>query len=76
MRTTLDIEEPVLLAVRSIAGQTGKSMGRVVSELLAKALLRSPEAEIRNGIPILPRRASDSLATMEVVNALRDGDGP
>ena len=38
MRTTLDLDGPVLSEVRRLAKRDGKSIGRVVSELLAVAL--------------------------------------
>jgi hypothetical protein len=38
MRTTLDIDEPILREVKAIHEKQGRSMGAVVSELLAEAL--------------------------------------
>jgi hypothetical protein len=40
MRTTLDIDDPVLREVRAIHRKEGRPMGAVVSELLADALAR------------------------------------
>jgi hypothetical protein len=40
MRTTLDIDDPVLREVKAIHEKEGRSMGAVVSELLAEALAR------------------------------------
>ena len=74
MRTTLDIDEQTLFAVRSLARQTGRSMGKVVSELLAKALRPNKPACTRNGLPVFPSRGEEGPATMELVNELRDGD--
>ena len=34
MRTTVDIEEDVLLAAKEIARQRGKTLGRVLSDLV------------------------------------------
>lgn len=47
MRTTLDIDDPVLRQLRRLQKGSGKSLGQVASELLAQALaeprqLRSP----------------------------------
>ncbi len=39
-RTTLDIDTPVLKEVKRIQKRSGKSLGRVVSELLAGAVGR------------------------------------
>ena len=38
MRTTLDIDEPVLQELKRLQAREGKSLGRLASELLARAL--------------------------------------
>ena len=38
MRTTLDIDDPILRNLKQLKKKEGKSMGRLVSELLAQAL--------------------------------------
>ena len=43
MRTTLDIDDPILRDVKAIHKKEGRSMGAVVSELLADALARRRE---------------------------------
>ncbi len=40
MRTTVDIDAPVLKEVKRLTRREGKSLGRVVSELLAESLGR------------------------------------
>lgn len=40
MRTTLDIDDPILREVKALHEREGRSMGAVVSELLAEALAR------------------------------------
>lgn len=40
MRTTVDIDDPILREVKAIHKKEGRSMGAVVSELLADALAR------------------------------------
>jgi hypothetical protein len=40
MRTTIDIDDPILREVKAIHEREGRSMGAVVSELLAEALAR------------------------------------
>jgi hypothetical protein len=40
MRTTVDIDEPVLKEVKRLVRREGKALGRVVSDLLAEALGR------------------------------------
>ena len=38
MRTTLDIDKPVLAKLKALQKREGKSLGRLVSDLLAEAL--------------------------------------
>jgi hypothetical protein len=47
MRTTLDIDDPILREVKAIHEKEGRSMGAVVSELLADALSRRRAARTR-----------------------------
>lgn len=44
MRTTVDIDDPILREVKAIHEKEGRSMGAVVSELLADALARRRRA--------------------------------
>jgi hypothetical protein len=45
MRTTVDLDEDVLMAVKELARLKGESIGRVLSELTRKGLLyRMPES--------------------------------
>ncbi|MEZ4268630.1 MAG: CopG family transcriptional regulator [Myxococcota bacterium] len=74
MRTTVDIDDPILRAVKSLAAQRGESMGRVVSDLLARALVRDEARSVRNGLPVFTPNAESPPATLELVNRLRDGD--
>jgi len=45
MRTTLDIDDPVLRELKRRQRAEGKSLGKVASELLARALAESGEAK-------------------------------
>lgn len=38
MRTTLDIDGPILSELKALQAREGKSLGRLVSDLLARAL--------------------------------------
>jgi hypothetical protein len=42
MRTTIDIDDPVLRALRKLQKRSGKSLGRLVSDLLVQALGAQP----------------------------------
>jgi hypothetical protein len=72
MRTTLDIEEDVLLAVKQYAQQRHESAGRAVSELIRKALLPETKGPERNGVPLFPLKPGARVISLELVNRLRD----
>ncbi len=72
MRTTLAIDDDVLLAAKAIARQQGRSVGEVVSDLAGRALHRPQPSAMRNGIPLLPRGDGPAVVTLDTVNALRD----
>ena len=73
MRTTLEIEDEVLLTVKEIAQQRGTTAGSVVSSLLRESLQpKSFRVEYRDGVPLLPRRPNGPVVTTEMVNRLRD----
>lgn len=72
MRTTLDLELDVLQAAKEIGAARGMSAGQVVSELVRKALASSSKTKVRNGVPLLSRKAGAAPLTMAAVNRLRD----
>jgi aryl-alcohol dehydrogenase-like predicted oxidoreductase len=72
MRTTLNIDQDVLMAAREIASQRGVSVGKVLSGLARRALTRPMEGATRNGVPIFPRQPDAGIVTPELVNRLRD----
>jgi hypothetical protein len=75
MRTTLEIEDEILLTVKEIALQRKMTAGSVVSSLLREALQpKSFKPEYRNGVPLLPHRPNGPVVTTELVNRLRDED--
>jgi hypothetical protein len=73
MRTTIEIDDDVLQAAKEIAANRRTTAGRVISDLARKALHPSDELQIRNGVPMMPRRPEGTARpTMETVNRLRD----
>jgi hypothetical protein len=73
MRTTLDVDDDVLQVAKEIAANRGTTAGRVLSDLARKALAPAESVEVRNGVPLMPRRPKGSPPlTMELVNRLRD----
>jgi hypothetical protein len=73
VRTTLDIDDDVLNAAKELALAQRTTAGRVISELVRKALRPTATARVRNGVLLLPRRAESApRPTMHLVNSLRD----
>lgn len=73
MRTTLDIDDELLLAAKEMAASRGITAGQMISELVRKALTPAPAGRSRNGVPLLPQRDQGARRpTMRVVNDLRD----
>jgi hypothetical protein len=76
MRTTVSIDDDVLLAAKSMADRENMTLGEVLSKLARQALRREPRLDatpaLRNGVPLLPVRASAAPVTLELVNRLRD----
>ena len=58
MRTTIDIDEDVLLAAKELAAKKRTTAGKVISELVRNALLGTADAgapDYRGGFRLLPR---------------------
>jgi hypothetical protein len=74
MRTTLNVDEDVLMAVKSLADARKTTAGKVLSELARQSLLPKDAPKKRNGVPLFPFKPGGKLVTMELVNRLRDED--
>jgi len=79
MRTTLDIEDDVLQAVKERARQERSTAGKIISDLARKGLNggQTNGAKKRfiykNGVPLLPR--SGEIVTLEHIQELMDEEG-
>jgi len=75
MRTTLDIEDDILLAAKERAKQEGRTAGEVLSDLARKGLTgeSSKNLSIRNGVPVFP--ATGEIVTMEKIQQIKDLEG-
>ncbi|MDT8450649.1 MAG: hypothetical protein RQ847_10820 [Wenzhouxiangellaceae bacterium] len=80
MRTTLDIDDEVLAAAKELARRQGTTAGRVVSDLLRRALTtcESASGEVREpeafyGFRPFPNRGG--VVTDEKLEELRDREG-
>jgi hypothetical protein len=76
MRTTVDIDDPILREVKAIHEKEGRSMGAVVSELLADALARRRKGRERAAFrwTSRPMNALVDLADKDAVHAVLDRD--
>ena len=72
MRTTLNIDEDILMAAKEIVKQKRISVGRALSDLARQALTRESTTDTRNGLPIFPRQEHAGVVTLELLNQLRD----
>ena len=75
MRTTLDIDDDILAAAKELAAARNSTAGQVISELARQALTQAPNdeaPEMRNGIPLLPRRGA--VVTPELIEKLLNED--
>jgi hypothetical protein len=72
MRTTVDLEDDVLLAAKEIAKQRGNTLGQVISDLARQALTRRTSVSTKHGLPLFPVQPDAGVVTQELVNRLRD----
>lgn len=78
MRTTLDIDDPVLRDLKSLQKKQGKTLGRLVSDLLAQSLHRlkaSPNASRRTPWVAKAMRARVDLADHEALYRVMEEKG-
>ena len=79
MRTTIAIDDDVLLAAKALARRDGSSVGAVISELARKGLHGGPQVDAAEendgfyGFRPLPRRGKP--VTNDLIDRLRE-DGP
>jgi hypothetical protein len=81
MRTTLDLADDVLAAVKERARRDGRTAGEVASMLLRQALTAPPSASdpalVREPTPIFgfkPFPRSGTIVTNDLVDQLRSDD--
>ena len=61
MRTTLQIDDDVLKAARTLAAERGVSIGRVISDLARRGLRPESGARDREGFPVFEVREDAPL---------------
>ena len=76
MRTTIDIDDPILKEIKRLQRRENKSLGRLVSDLLAQslALTRTPRGAPRFDWIAKPMGARVDLADKDALfDAIEDG---
>lgn len=75
MRTTLEIDDDVLEAAKSLARQSDRTTGAVLSELARRALTGDPVVSTHAGIGgFMPFEGRGGLVTNEQIDRLREQD--
>jgi Ribbon-helix-helix protein, copG family len=76
MRTTIDIDDPILKEIKRLRRREGKSMGRLVSDLLAHALAGergAPKGKATFSWVAKPMGARVDLGDMQALHDAMDG---
>jgi hypothetical protein len=74
MRTTLDLDDDVLQALKERAAMQKKTAGQLVSEMMREALCPPVTYTVRNGVPVLHRKAGSRIITNADVTRWMDED--
>jgi hypothetical protein len=69
MRTTVNLDEDILRAVRSLARERGESLGDVISALVREALRPPKEISYEADFPIFRVREGAAPITPEMVES-------
>lgn len=74
MRTTLDIDDDVLLAAKELAAHQNSSAGKIISQLARQTLTQTSntQGKMRNGFELFP--PSGKIVTVEFLERLEDID--
>ena len=79
MRTTLDIDDDILLAVKELSKRKKRSSGKILSDLARQALTKPAESVRESvtpyGFPLISRK-SDAIVTVEHIRQLQDDVDP
>jgi hypothetical protein len=79
MRTTLDIDDDILIAAKALARSQNLSAGQLVSRLLRRVLTGQVDIAMESDAPSVagfrPFTAGKAITTNDVVNRLRDAEG-
>jgi hypothetical protein len=76
MRTTLEIDNDVLIAAKELARLKNQGVGRAISDLARRGLVpqTQPDIEIQAGIPVWVHGSGAIPVTSELVRSLADDE--
>jgi hypothetical protein len=75
VRTTIDLDDELLLTAKNMASLRGQTLSRVISELAWTGLRPDRNSgATRNGFPVLPVRPGARVVTPEHVAELMNDD--
>lgn len=72
MRTTLELDDDLIVSAKQLARQQGFTLGHVISELARQSLAVKVPPKARNGAQLLVPKAGASRPDLRTVNRLRD----
>ena len=72
MRTTIDIDDPILKDLKRLQRREGKSLGRLVSDLLAQSLANRQDARLPESTFDWVARPMDARVDLADKHALLD----
>ena len=74
MRTTLELDDDLILAGKRMAEQRKTTLGRVMSDLVRLALTPKDAPRVKNGVPLFRTRPGAKKPNLDLVNRLRDSE--
>jgi hypothetical protein len=74
MRTTIDLDDDLVVVAKELAGRRGMTMGQIVSDMFRKSLEPSASSRVRNGVPLFVPKKGAAKPSMALVNRLLDGE--
>ena len=73
MRTTLELDDDLVVVAKDLAKTEGRTIGQIISSLARQGLRASgPVAAVRNGVPLFVPNMAAPRPDLPLVNALRD----
>jgi hypothetical protein len=72
VRTTVEIDDELLGALKELARLQGVTLGQAISALTRRSLAEHGSLEVRNGVRLFASKASHEKSDLSIVNGLRD----